>query len=256
MQASTLSAQALSIINSYENLNIAGKTINCPYFNNRTTNLRAALRVLVGKGTPQEIVDEARIISLRDKIDLNDLDAKTIQKFLIDHSIGIDCSAFVYYVLDAELRATQHKKLKSFLSFKSKSFLRKFIASFRTVENTSVSILNESSKEIALKNVTPGDMIIALGGGIQHDYNHVIIITSTNRDEAGNLTSLEYAHSYIWKKEGKYTKGIRKGIIKITKPDGNILEQKWTEDGKSGDENETLSYLKGATQILTKNLHS
>lgn len=253
MQTYSLSPQALAIINSYENLNIAGKVINCPYFNNRTTNLRGALRVLVGKGTTQEIMDEARIISLRNKFELNDLDEQALVKFLIDHNIGIDCSAFVYYILDAELIATQNKRLKKTLSFKSKSALRRLITKFRPVENTNVLVFSENSIEIKLDEVVPGNLLIALGGGIKHDYNHILIITSTTRDDSGKLQSLEYTHSYIWKMEGRYTKGIRKGTIEIINPEKPILEQKWTEDEKTAEENETWTYLKGAEKIsLTK----
>lgn len=253
MIKNTLSKKAQDIIDSYEHLDIAGKTINCPYFNNRTTNLRGALRVLVGKGTPQEIKDEARIISLRDRLELNDLDEQTIKKLLIDHNIGIDCSAFVYYILDAQLKATQNKSLKNILSFKSKNLLRQLITKFRPVENTNVVVLNENSTEIKLDEVAPGNLIIALGGGIKHDYNHTLIITETTHDDSGKLHSLGYSHSYFWKSEGKYAKGIRKGIIEIINPEKSILDQKWIEDGKTGEANETWVYLKGAEKInLTK----
>ena len=249
MTTSSLSPQALAVIDSYEHLKIGNKTINCPYFNNRTSNLRGALRVLVGKGTPGEIADEARIISLRDKFELDELNEGDLIKFLTEQHLGIDCAAFGYYVLDAELQSTQNKKLKQLLSFKSKGLLRRLIAKFRIVENTGVLVFSENSKEIKLDEVKPSDTIIALGGGIRHDYNHIIIITSVTKDQSDKPQSMEYAHSYTWKSEGKYTKGIRRGTIKITKPEGTILEQQWTEDGKSGDKNETWVYLNGAHNV-------
>lgn len=248
MPTYSLSPQALAVIDSYEHLQIGNKTINCPYFNNRTTNLRGALRVLIGKGTPQEIADEARILSLRDKFELDELNEDNVVKFLTDHHIGLDCSAFVYYILDAELQS-KGKTLKKILSFKSKGLLRRIIAKIRTAENTGVTTLYENSTEISLADVTPGDLLISLGGGPQKNYNHVIIITSIIRDETKKLKSLEYAHSYIWKSEGKYTKGIRRGTIEITKPNGTILEQKWTENGKTGEKNETWAYVTGANNV-------
>ncbi len=254
MISSTLSPQTLVVINSYENLKIGGKTINCPYFNNRASNLRGALRVSVGKGTPQEIVDEAQIIGLREKMDLNDLDEKTILKFLVDHHIGLDCSAFVYYVLNAELQTRKHTKLKSVLSFKSKNIFRRLVAKMRVVENTDVKIFDVNSKEIVLADLTPGDLIISIGGGIKHDYNHVMIITSTTKDDSGKLQVAEYMHSYHWKTEGKYTKGIRRGKIEIRKSDGTVLEQKWIENGKSAEENETWAYLKEAHTVRLSRL--
>jgi hypothetical protein len=254
MVTNTLSPQALAVIDSYEHLKIGNKTINCPYFNNRTTNLRGALRVLVGKGTPQEIADEARILSLREKFELDELSENDLTKFLTDHHIGLDCSAFAYYILDAELHS-KGKTLKKILSFKSKGLLRRMIAKIRTTENTGVTTLHENSTEISLADARPSDLIISLGGGPQHDYNHVIIITSVTLDTTGKPQSLEYAHSYAWKSEGKYTKGIRRGAIEITKPDRTILEQKWTEDGKSGDKNETWTYLKSADTVIIKRIN-
>jgi hypothetical protein len=84
----------------------------------------------------------------------------------------------------------------------------------------------------------------------------VIIITSTIRDTTEKLQSLEYAHSYIWKKEGKYTKGIRKGMITITQPKGTILEQQWTEDKKIDTDNETWEYLTSAHSTTPKRIIS
>ncbi len=254
MITTTLSRQALDIINSYEQLNIGAEKINTPYFNNRTSNLRGALRVLIGKGTAQDIIDEARILALREKIDLDKMNNEMMVQFLTDHKLGIDCAALVYYTLDAELQSTKHKKIKQTLSFAKKNFLRQLIAKFRTVENTSVSVLHENSTEIALNELKPGDMIIALEGGLQHDYNHVIIITSTTRNETRKLVSVEYAHAYIWKRQGKYTKGIRKGTINIIKPEKGILEQEWIEDGKTGEENETWDYLVKATTVVLKRI--
>lgn len=249
MTIAKLSPQAHTVIDSYEHIKIGKKTINCPYFNNRTSNLRGALRVCVGKGTAQEISDEARIIGLREKIDLDDLSESDVVKFLTDHRLGLDCAALAYYILDAELQTTKKKTLRSILSFKSRSFLRRVIAIFRTIENTNVLILKENSTTILLQNLIPGDMIIALGGGIQHDYNHVLIVTSTTRDNKENLAALEYVHAYHWKKEGKYTKGIRRGIIEITKPDKSILDQQWIENEKKGEDNETWTYLKSAEHV-------
>ncbi|MBP9732436.1 MAG: hypothetical protein KBD29_03195 [Candidatus Magasanikbacteria bacterium] len=255
MPTHSLSPQALAVIDSYEHLKIGNKTINCPYFNNRTTNLRGALRVLVGKGTPLEIADEARILSLRDKFELDELHEDDLVKFLTEHHLGLDCAAFAYYILDAELQSTQNKKLRQLLSFKSKGLLRRLIAKFRIVENTGVLVFNENSNEIKLEEIKPGDAVIALGGGIRHDYNHIIIITSVTRDDSEKVQSLEYAHSYTWKSEGKYTKGIRRGTIEITKPNGTILEQKWTEDGKTGEKNETWTYLKNAGSVRLTSLN-
>ncbi len=256
MPSKTLSPQALAVIDSYEHLKIGNKTINCPYFNNRTSNLRGALRVLVGKGTPEEIADEARIISLRDKFELDELHESDLVKFLTEHHLGIDCAAFAYYILDTELQSTQNKKLTQILSFKSKGLLRRIIAKFRIVENTGVIVFSENSKEIPLDEIKPGDVIIALGGGIRHDYNHIIVVTSVTTDTSEKPQSLEYVHSYTWKSEGKYAKGIRRGTIDVTKPDGAILEQQWIENGKTDEKNETWIYMQSAQEVSIRRIYN
>ena len=61
MTINMLSPKAGQIIDKYFNLPFAGVLgVRCPYFNNARRNLRGQLRGLVGKGTPEEIVEEAK----------------------------------------------------------------------------------------------------------------------------------------------------------------------------------------------------
>ena len=67
---STLSSQTQKVIHDYLHLPIGGVFVNCPYYNNRRTGMWAGLRVLIGKGSVDDIVEEAMLIALREKIDL------------------------------------------------------------------------------------------------------------------------------------------------------------------------------------------
>jgi hypothetical protein len=59
-----LSPGAQQLIHDYLNLPCGTmKGIRCPYINNARLRQRGQLRVLVGKGTPREIIEEANIIS-------------------------------------------------------------------------------------------------------------------------------------------------------------------------------------------------
>jgi len=252
----TISPAALSVITAYESLAIGNKTINCPYYNNKTQSLRGALRVLIGKGSPQEIIDEIQLLALKEHIDLNTLTQNKIEKFLIDHTIGIDCSGFTYYILDAHAREVAQTPLKKILSFHHKNILRRIIARIRPVENTDVKTFahDSNSIDIPLTDIEPGDMIISLDGGVRHNYNHILIITSVTKNTHNIPTSCEYVHSFRWKSEGIYTHGIRRGEIQITDPSKDILDQTWTESDKEGKENETHTYLLTARKVSLKRI--
>ena len=134
-----LSTEARNIIQDYLLLPFPGQTVNTPYFNNQRTKTRAALRVLVGKGAPQEIVDEAHIISLRERLDINNAGNEDLKKFLVDQNLGIDCSALTYYILDAECRAKKLGPLKKLLKFSAvKNPFRNLLIKLRSVESTNV----------------------------------------------------------------------------------------------------------------------
>ena len=245
----TLSKNAQAVIAAYESLSIGGKTIRCPYFNNKKSGSRAALRATVGKGTPEDIAQEAQIIALREKKDLAQMDEQAIRAFLVDHNLGIECSGFVFHVLSAQLKS-KGSSLKKKLSFSSKSLVRKCLAFWRTVENTNVKVLadNENSHDIALANAEPGDMVIMLGTGSSHDLDHVLLITEVTD------TIISYAHALNWKSDGEYNHGIRRGTIEIKKPAGTLLDQTGTESGESSEKNETLWRAKTANTLPIKRL--
>jgi len=259
-----LSPKAEQLIHDYLNLPFTGVDgVRCPYFNNWKLRQRGQLKVLIGKGTPKEIVEETKIISIQyhaGLFDKNgrcclhheraDQNADGIRKFLIDQSLGIDCSGFATYVLAAHYAETRHINLLSKIFIAPpKNFLRWAINKLRPVENVGVSVLahNKNSelvaclpagmadgmKSIDWNKIQPADFISIIKTGPQHNRNHIILIT----ENTGN--TLRYIHARAWPSEGKYGHGVAKGEIKITKPDGTLLEQEWVELGKVGEKNET-----------------
>ena len=115
MNTKKISYHAQKIIEDYLELPFPNKQVSCPYFNNRRTKVRGALRALVGKGNPEDIVEESIIIALREKINFSELNNEEIKHFLVDKNLGIDCSGFVYYVLEAELKAQHKSNLNKYL---------------------------------------------------------------------------------------------------------------------------------------------
>ena len=249
MQDKTLSKEALQIINSYLNLPFLEKTVPCPYFNNRRARVRGALKVMIGKGGVQDIIEEANIFAVKEGVDLNTLDEEQLRKFLVDHNLGIDCSGLVYYILDAELKSQKKKNLKDTLDFSNqKNPLRKLLTKFRTVENTSVQILTDkkNSHEVKLNEVLPGDFISLLGHGEKQDRNHIMLIHEVNYNQKSKIENLKYTHSFEWRADGKYNSGVRQGKIEVIDANKTLIHQNWIEKRKEGQENETFNHAKKA----------
>lgn len=252
---STLSSQSLKTINDYLHLPIGGVFVNCPYYNNRRAGMRAGLRVLIGKGSAEDIVEEAMLIALREKIDLKKLDATGLKKFLVDSHLGIDCSGLAYHLLDAELKSRGLGGLNKHLKFPFiKNPFRKLLTLFRPVESAGVRTISheQNSVEVKLSDVKPGDLIAILGTGEKQDRNHVLIIHKVtgvpSPFEGEGLPAgkgevvIHYTHSMQWPSDGQYNHGVRQSEIEIIDKNKNILEQIWFEP-------EALNYARGAKEV-------
>src|SRR3989344_1636466 len=241
METNTLTEKALAVINAYMHLPI-GNGVACPYHNNRRRKVRAGLRALVGKGSVNDIVDEATIMSIREKKPLAALTTPELTKFLVDHSLGIDCSGFAYYVLDEESKAFNRGTLRRRLRYPfATSPLRKLILLLRKVENAGVSTFAHpnNSREIALAEIKPGDFIAMTYAGVGTVLDHMVIIHAVEKENE-RVKTIHYSNAIAWSSDGLYGHGVRQGTIKILNAEKSIIHQYWTENGKSGNENYTL----------------
>jgi len=248
-----LSTKAQKILNDYFNLPFDGLAgVRCPYFNNARLKQRAQLRVLVGKGTPSEIIEEAKIISVQYHAGLFDktghcclhnehtgekITADEVRKFLIDHNLGIECSGFVTQILRAHFRETKGVDIaRKFFIVSPRNILRYLIAKLRPVENIGVKhyVNDFNTQKISWEQAQSGDVVVLLETGIKNSINHILLITDKNAQ------TIKYAHARAWSNEGKYGHGVSAGEIKITKPNGTLLEQQWIERELEGDKNETF----------------
>ncbi len=258
MPTESLSPKALQIIQNYAHLPIDGHDISVPYFNNQRSKVRAGLRALIGKGSIEDIIEEAKIISLRDKINLQKLSNESLKKFLVDNNIGVDCSAFVYYTINAELLSQNKKPLRNLIKFSlAKNPLRKLLTKLRPAENVGVNTLSHQSNshEIELNDIKPGDMIIMLATGLQHNLGHVLLIHRVEYNEQNIPVKISYSHSFKWTSDGKYGTGIKQGTIEINNSKNNILEQEWEENNRTGEDNETLNHAQMAEELHLKRLN-
>lgn len=257
-----LSPRAEKLIEQYLNLPFDDiLNVRCPYYINSRAKQRAQLRALVGKGLPQEIVEEAKIISIQYHHGLFDCQGKClvsglptnettnppadcIKKFLVDNGLGIDCSGFVSHVLREHFKETRKIDLvNKFYFVPLKNYFRHLICWLRPIENMSVKryASDKNTKKIErLTEIAPGDLLIMLETGPQKNRNHIILIT----DNDGKV--IKYVHARAWSMEGKYDHGVARGEIRIIKPNEPLLNQEWIELGTINENNETYLEAKNA----------
>src|SRR3989339_1439893 len=185
-----LSPSAQKVIHDYFNLPfLKVDGVRCPYFNNARAGTRGQLRVLIGKGSPKEIVEEAKIISIqycKGIFDVNGMccihpdqnehpEASCLYRFLIDNNLGVDCSGFITHVLTAHYKEAKGINLpKKIIMTLKLNFFKKLIAKLRPIEHINVGAyaIDPISAIIKLKDAQPGDLIIMLETGPKNERNH------------------------------------------------------------------------------------
>ena len=245
----TIGTAAQAVIDSYLALPFGARP-SCPYFNNRRTKRRASLRVAIGKGTPKEIVEECAINAKFARVDIENIPQEGLKKFLVENDLGIDCSGFAYHVLDAFARERTGKKITHFVKPIRKGITGSIISRLRPAENTGVATFahEKNSRAISVGEAQAGDIIVFLGTGRDHTYNHVLVITKVKHEPLD--THIEYAHSYAWPSDGLYNTGVRTG--EIVGCGNNLLIGTWKENGKSSDENFTLVSARNAKEVSVR----
>lgn len=269
-----LSPAAQQLIRDYLSLPFPGLTgVRCPYFNNSKLGQRGQLRMLVGKGTPKEIAEEAQIISIQYHAGLFDktgscclrnehtdhlVTNEDIRHFLIEHNLGIECSGFVTQILRQEYLATKNFNFTKKITIVSPTkIFRWLIAKLRPVENISVKTYADGRNTVKImsgraghnyRDVQSGDVIIMLDTGPNGNRNHIILVTENNGQ------TIEYVHARAWTSEGKYGHGVQIGKIIITAPEKTLLEQDWLEKDCAGEKNETYLEAKNAKILEIRRL--
>jgi hypothetical protein len=240
MPADIISPTSRAVIHKYLALPV-GAHPSCPYFNNKRKKNRGGLRVTKGKGSPEEIAEEARIEALQARIDIDSLPADKLKEFLVKRNLGIDCSGFAYHVLSPKGLVIERKGL-----------FGKILARLRPAENVSVLTFADSrnSKAIPVAEAKPGDIITFLGTGPEKTYNHILVITAV--DDIDGAKRISYAHSYAWPSDGAFDHGVREGQILVTT--NNILAGTWKEREKVGTDNYTYTSATEAREVSVRRL--
>ena len=255
MNTKTITDKALSVIDQYLHFSIAHAVTSIPYYNNRHSGARASLRALHGKGSPHDIFEESEIIFAKNKIDATTLTGEELKHALVEHNIGIDCSGFAYYVLNAESQARGKGSLDMHLHFVySKGIIGRIRSAIRPAENTDVLTLahDKNSKAISMLEAQPGDIITMVDMGVDMSKsasadtgtgtgtstaevtkkisNHILVIHQIIYQNFIPI-ALHYSHSIAWPTDGEFGHGVRQGVIEITDPKQPLTKQRWIENG-------------------------
>jgi len=235
MQTTSLSELSLDVIKEYTHLKIGTGEASVPYFNNKTTRTRMALRVHIGKGNPKDIREELETVLVKNHVARDTVSGDVLKKLLVENNLGVDCSAYAYYILDAESRYRGLGHINRRLKFiHAYGPLGKLMSRLRPAENCDVRTFahDNNSRIVKLMDTKPGDLITMTDGPEGIDRNHVLIVTSIDT-ENGALVKFSYTHTVAYPADGLMGTGIKTGSITITNPAGTLTEQTWSESGTS-----------------------
>ena len=235
MQVKTLSQKALKVINDYSNFTIGNASCSVPYFNNKKIKNRAGLRAQVGKGRPQEIREELEIILKKNKIDLEQISNENLKKILVDNNIGIECSGFVFHVLDAEAQSRNLGSIARKIHFiNCHGIIGQIRCAIRPIENCDVSTFanDKNSIRVKIQDIRPGDIVTMMGNGADDMRNHILIIKEVEYEN--NIPkSFSYAHAIAYPEDGIYGSGIRQGKIILSDLSADLDSQQWLPENNT-----------------------
>lgn len=239
MNTKTLSTSASSVIDQYLHFTVGTAVCSIPYFNNKTTRARAALRANIGKGSPRDIFDEVDIILKKNHVQISTLTDESLKKLLVDNAIGIDCSAFIYYILNAESEFMGKGTIDKHISFiNCHGIIGRIRCALRPVENCGVATFadDKNSTVVPLHELQPSDLITMLGGPDTNDRDHILVIHQIEYKNSAPF-KIHYSHAIMNQEDGIYGSGVKQGIIEILDPTKPITDARWTENDKFGADN-------------------
>jgi hypothetical protein len=239
-----MSVDIYEIAKEYVEFMVNGKRVNIPYsmvkypgekYNPKLVTRTTLEKHFAAKGTPEQIRSTLVTSAQQCRFDLYHASSQAIHQFMLDQGIGIDCSGFVYQVLNRYLKQKYHKSLDTLVSrypgLKGKIDLLLFPRN--RVRKISAKNLTSDFNTIEVKKVKDiqaGDMI-RLTDPHWHG-KHIAIILKVLKNE------LTYAHA----SERTTLVGPHFATIKITHPDAGLENQTWLEKLQDGTSYKTTAF--------------
>ena len=180
-----------------------------------------------GKGTPQQIKQLVLEAAKEESFDFKNATEEKVVNFMIDHGIGVDCSGFVYNILDHYLKATKKISLDTIIlrypgiAGKIERLLLQKNRIRRSSAATLTSDLN-TVKIVKVKDMKPGDMLRLTHSDWKG--KHIAIIIEVNKNYILYAMTSQYTK----------TQGARFGKILILEINKGLEAQKWLESTKTG----------------------
>lgn len=194
----------------YTHLPIGEKEIRCPYWRNRLP--LGITGPFSGKGRSEQIIEATRLAAKKATVDLYQMSEEEILAFMKRKKIGVDCSGFVFWMLNALDKERGGRGIADFIP-RFPGTLAERQASADKLTSKQLSFPVEKINEIQM-----GDMIRLHGG------RHIAIVLRIVRD-SGKTREIEYAHS----SERTTMQGVHSALIRITNLEGGLADQEWEE---------------------------
>ena len=224
------------IVSKYTAFFVEGKQVNIPYcivgsttetYDATETTRTTRFRQFAGKGTPEEINMCLYRTAAKCDFDLKSASSSQIHQFMLDNGIGIDCSGFVYNVLNNYLLANNQTSLNHrvmvYPGWMGK--LEQILFQYKRVRKCSAMTLTSSLNTFEVSNlnqIRPGDMIrftLPTWNG-----KHIAIITEATKK------MIVYAHSG----ERSMNTGPHTAVIEIVNQQQGLEAQNWLEKLNDG----------------------
>jgi len=200
----------------YTHLPVGGKKVKCPYWANQATSL--TFGPYGGKGLPEEVTKATEEAAKRERINLAKLTAEEIREFMENQRIGIDCSGFVFRLLDALDKEKGGEGIGNKVYGVKGYGVRKVNAYCLTNKRNSTEV--KMVREVRL-----GDLLRMHGG------KHIMLVLRIKEDRKGEIKEIIYAHSSC---NSRIT-GVHSSFFKVKNLKGGLEEQEWVEKAKSGE---------------------
>lgn len=189
-------------------LPLGNKQVPTPY---RTNIPFQSDRRKYGKSDAPTLIEDTLEAAKEDNFDLRANSAEQIRGFMEAHLLGIDCSGFVYWMLDYLLKQIGEGGMEQI--------------GFPVASKTNVNLLTSDQFTVFIDQVgkiQSGDVIkFTKGGG---DLPHILIIMEKTPQK------IIYAHS----SGVSEIPGVHRGMIEITLAKGNLQQQQWSEKLNNG----------------------
>ncbi len=219
------------LVQEYTEIKIDGIKVMLPYYNiaDDVNHKGKTLGRFEGKGTSNQLYQEIQSLFEKDP-SIRKLSPKLMTQQLKVHGIGVDCSGYVYNLLNEYTFAITGKRFDF--------SVRRYSGIIGTIE--SKLLINNRVRKISAKNLTSplntttitsvgemrvGDLIRLTHKG--YSGKHVAIIVNITNDQ------IIYTHSSdsrnITKAEGPHI-----AVIKIKSPNKGLGDQIWNEPTNTG----------------------